>query len=64
LDPAIVADRDAVTRVFTSKEVLAAVKKKGIRLNSFKVLKPAPYLAFPLTAGGRPGRMARTGGRR
>ena len=37
----VAADRDAVTRVFTSKEVLGAVQKKGIRLLSFKDLKEA-----------------------
>ncbi len=35
----VAADRDAVTRVFTSKEVLAAIQKKGIRLVSYKDVK-------------------------
>jgi hypothetical protein len=32
----VAADRDAVTRVLTSKEVLAAIQKKGIQLFSYK----------------------------
>lgn len=32
----VAADRDAVTRVFTSEDVKAAIQKRGIRLVSFK----------------------------
>jgi predicted glycoside hydrolase/deacetylase ChbG (UPF0249 family) len=35
----VATDRDAVTRVFTSKEVQAAVQRKGIRLVSYKDVK-------------------------
>jgi predicted glycoside hydrolase/deacetylase ChbG (UPF0249 family) len=35
----VAADRDAVTRVFTSKEVLAIIQKKEIRLISYKDVK-------------------------
>jgi hypothetical protein len=34
----VASDRDAVTRVFTSKEVIEAVNSSGIRLVSYKYL--------------------------
>jgi hypothetical protein len=35
----VAADRDAVTQVFTSREVLAVIQKKRIRLVSYKDVK-------------------------
>lgn len=32
----VAADRDAVTKVFTSREVIKAVREKGVRLVSYK----------------------------
>ena len=50
----VASDRDAVTKVFTSKEVMQLINKRGIKLVSYKEAKnsqPGPIRVMVITGG-------------